>query len=73
MIKIPKRLAALLTAAQNRAGEVGPFEVPGPFRFESVNPLMNSLELRDLSFGELVPDRDDEIRIAMLIKISDCK
>src|SRR5258706_1655140 len=39
-IKIPKRLAALITAAQNRASEVVPFEVPGAFTFDSVNPIM---------------------------------
>src|SRR4029077_9245485 len=68
VIQIPKRLAAPVPAPQNRAREVGTFEMLGPFRFESVNPLVNSLQLGDLIFGKLVSDRNDEIHIAVLIK-----
>ena len=73
VIQIPKWLAAPLTAAQHCDGEVGPFQVPGPFGFESVNPLVNSLELGDFIFGKLVSDRDDEIRIAVRVEISHCE
>jgi hypothetical protein len=70
VIEIPERRSALVIVTENLRGKIRSFQVPGPLGVETVHSRVDCLQRRDVLIGQLIPYSDDEIDIAMRIKVT---